>query len=70
MPADLPVIEYIHFMNWLQNNRPALYTEYWKIIEPADDHSSLQVKQPVMNDAILKKLEQVTGEYLSHLRSN
>ncbi len=70
MPGEPPLIEYTHFMNWLQNNRPALYTQYWKIIQPADNHPSLQVNLPLPNKAVLKKLKQLEGEYLAHLRNN
>ena len=56
--------------NWLQNNRPALYTEYWKNIEPGVNNVSLQFNLPVSNDAVIKKLEQVTGEYLIYLHDN
>jgi len=68
MAPGTPAIEYTHFINWLQNNRPALYTEYWRIIEPANNNSSVQLNLPVTNDAVTKKLEQATGEYLEQLR--
>ena len=70
MSANTTVIEYTHFMNWLQNHCPALYTQCWAMIKPADNQYSLELNQPVTNEAVRKKLEQATGEYLVQLRND
>ena len=38
--------------------------EYWRIIELANNHSSLQLNLPAGNEVVVKKLEQATKEYL------
>ena len=64
-----PIIEYTCFMNWMQNHSPALYTQYWAVIEPSACNRTVVINASVTNMAVMNKIEQLTGDYLNHLRS-
>jgi hypothetical protein len=70
MLSDTPAIEQTHFMNWLQNNHPALYSEYWRIIGLANNNTSLELNPVVKNLPLVKRLQQATVEYLAWLGCN